>query len=89
MSQFSYLTFSTIPLTWKNHPSKETTKGSMECSSMVSVAAFGQGDLGTNPSWFTVSNSNQKLSFTNNTSVWYSSIYCNPAKMDTLVGVDK
>ena len=30
--------------------------------SMVSIATFGPGDLGSNPSWFAVSNSNQKLS---------------------------
>ena len=29
---------------------------------MVSIAAFGPGDPGTNPSWLAVSNSNQKLS---------------------------
>ena len=38
-------------------------KWSMECSSMVSVAAFGLGDPGSNPGWFAVSNSNRKLSF--------------------------
>ena len=40
----------------------------MECSSIVSKAAFGHGDLGSNPNWFAVSNSNKKLSVTNNTS---------------------
>ena len=34
------------------------------------VAAFCPGDPGSNPGWFAVSNSNQKLSFTKNTSVW-------------------
>ena len=61
----------------------------MECSSMVSIATFGPGDPGSNPGWFAVMNSNQKLSFMNNTSVWYSSKYCNPAMGDTLVGGDK
>ena len=36
---------------------------SMECNSMVSIAAFGHRDRGSNPGWFTVLNSNQKLSF--------------------------
>ena len=35
----------------------------MECSSMVSIAAYGPRDLGSNPGWFAVSNSSQKLSF--------------------------
>ena len=30
---------------------------------MVSTAAFGAGDPGSNPGWFAVLNSNQKLSF--------------------------
>ena len=34
----------------------------MECCSMVSVAAFGPGDHGSNPGWFAVLNSNLKLS---------------------------
>ena len=34
---------------------------SMECSSKVSVAAFGPGDPGSNPGWFAVSNSNKKI----------------------------
>ena len=38
---------------------------SMDCSSMVSVAAFG-----SNPGWFAVSNSNQKWTFVSNTSMW-------------------
>ena len=42
---------------------------SMECSSMISVAVFGPGDQVSNSGWFAVSNSNRKLSFTNNTSV--------------------
>ena len=46
---------------------------SMECSSIVSIAPFGPGDPGSNPGWFAVSSSDQKLSFTNNTSMWYSS----------------
>ena len=36
---------------------------SMECSSMVSVAAHCPRDLGSHPSWFAVSNSNKKLSY--------------------------
>ena len=36
---------------------------SMGCSSMVSKAAFGPGDPGTNPDWFAVLNSNKKLRF--------------------------
>ena len=34
------------------------TKKSMECSSMVSIAAFGPGDPGSNPGRFAVLNSN-------------------------------
>ena len=30
---------------------------------MVSIAAFGPGDPSSNPGWFAVLNSNQKLSF--------------------------
>ena len=56
---------------------------------MVSVATFGPGDQGSNPGQFDVSNSNKKLSFTNNTGFWYSSKYCNPAIWDTLVGGDE
>ena len=56
---------------------------------MVSIAAFGPGDLVSNPGWCPVSNSNKKLSFTISTRVWYSSKYCNPAMGDTLVGGDK
>ena len=36
---------------------------SIECSSIVSIAAFGPGDPGSNPGWFAVLNSNRKLSF--------------------------
>ena len=36
---------------------------SLECSSMVSLAAFSPGDQGSNPSWFSVSNLNQKIEF--------------------------
>ena len=32
------------------------------CNPMVSATAFGPGDLGSNPGWFAVSNSNLKLS---------------------------
>ena len=56
---------------------------------MVSVATFGPGDPGSNPSCLAVLNLNQKLSFTNNTRVWYSSKYSNPEMEDTLVGGDK
>ena len=35
----------------------------LECSSMVSVAAFSPGDPGSNPGWLAVLNSNQKLSY--------------------------
>ena len=35
----------------------------IKCSSIISIAAFGPGDPGSNPDWFSVSNSNQKLSF--------------------------
>ena len=59
---------------------------SMEYSSMVSLAAFSPGDLGSN---LAVSDSNVKLSFMNNTRVWYSSKYCNPAMGDTLEGGDE
>ena len=33
---------------------------------MVSVAALGPEDLGSNPGWFAVANSYQELSVTNN-----------------------
>ena len=56
---------------------------------MVSIAAFGPGHQGSNPGWFAVSNSNRKLSFTNNTTVWYSSKNFNPVMVGTLVGGDK
>ena len=56
---------------------------------MVSIAAFGPGDPDSNPGWFAVSNSDQKLSFTNNTSVWYSRKYSNPVMQGTLVCGDK
>ena len=42
---------------------KDFNRGSMECSSMVSISTFGPGDPGSNPGWFTVSNSSQRLSF--------------------------
>ena len=42
---------------------------SMECSSIVSIAAFDLRDPGSNPDWFAVLISNQKLSPTNNTSM--------------------
>ena len=42
---------------------------SMECSSMVSIAAVGHEDLGSNLGWVAVSNSNKKLSVTNNTNM--------------------
>ena len=51
----------------KQVSSKKWIALSMECSSMVSVAAFGPRDPGSNPGWFAVSNSNLKLSFVNNT----------------------
>ena len=35
----------------------------LECSSMVSIAALGPRVPGSNPGWFAISNSNQKLSF--------------------------
>ena len=53
---------------------------------MVRVAAFCPRNPGSNPGQFIVLNSNKKLSATNNTSVWYSSKYCNSAMGDTLVG---
>ena len=37
---------------------KHLFQASMECGSMVSIAPFGPGDLGSNPGWFAVSNSN-------------------------------
>ena len=36
---------------------------SMECRSMVSIAAFGPRVLRSNTGWFAVMNSNQKFSF--------------------------
>ena len=64
-------------------------KASMECSSMVSMAAFGPEDFGSNPGWLAVSNSNKKQSITNNTGMQYSSKYLNPVIGDILVGVNK
>ena len=49
---------------------------------MVSVLALDPGELGSYPGWFAVTNSNQKLSFTNSISVWYSSKYCKPGMGD-------
>ena len=47
------------------HPStlQKVSEATMERSSMVSIAAFGPGDPGSNPGWFAASNSNGKLSF--------------------------
>ena len=56
---------------------------------MVSTAAFGPGDPSSNPGWFAVLNSNKNLGVMNNTRVWYSSKYCNPAMGDTLEGGDE
>ena len=42
---------------------KQSLQQSVKCSSMVSIAAFGPRDPGSNPGRFAVSNSNQKLSF--------------------------
>ena len=56
----------------------------MKCHS---TAAFGARDPDSNPGWFAVSNSNRKLSVTNNTSMCYSSKYCKPAMGDTLLMV--
>ena len=53
---------------------------------MVSIATFGPGDPVSNPGWFAALNSNVKLSFMNNTSVWYLSKYYNHAMGDTLAG---
>ena len=49
----------------------------MKCSSMVCIAAFGPGDPGSNPGWFSVLNSNRKLSYKymNNTRL----VYCSSA----------
>ena len=56
---------------------------------MANVAPFVPRDRGSNPSWFAVSNSNQKLSFTNNTRMWYSSKFFNLVMGGTLEGGDK
>ena len=56
---------------------------------MVSVAAYGLGNAGSNPGWLAVLFSNKILSFKNNTIVWYSSEYCYTVMRDTLVGGDK
>ena len=56
---------------------------------MVSIAALGSGDQGSNPNYLAVSNLNKKLSSTNNTNMCYSSKYCKPAMGDILVGGDK
>ena len=53
----------------------------MECSLIVSIAAFGPGDPGSNPGWFAVSTS-KKLSVTN-------SKYHNPAMGGILVDIHK
>ena len=45
-------------------PSGLTSLGlSLVCITIVSIVAFGPQDPGSNPDWFTVSDSNQKLSF--------------------------
>ena len=56
---------------------------------MVSVAAFGPGDPGSNWGWFAVSNSNSNRVFTNNISFLYSSKYCDSVLGGNLVGGDK
>ena len=61
----------------------------MECSSIVSIAAFNPKDPGSNPGWFAVSNSNRKLNFMNYASLWYSGKYCNPVMGSTLIVGDK
>ena len=42
---------------------KSIRKNGQECNSMVTKAAFGPGDLDSNPDWFAIPNSNPKLSF--------------------------
>ena len=61
----------------------------MECSSRDDITAFGPGDAGSNPDWFAILNSNQNWVFINNTSLRYSSNYCNPVMGGTLVSGDK
>ena len=56
---------------------------------MVSVASFSPGNPSSNLDWFTVSNSNQNLSVTNNASMLYSSKLRKPAMGVILVGIDK
>ena len=55
---------------------------------MVSIAAFGPGDPGSNPGWFAVSNANKKLSFYKYHHI-YSRQHRNPAIRGILVGIDK
>ena len=55
---------------------------------MVSITAFSPGHPSSNPDFFTVSNSNIKLSVTNNTRLWCTNKYYSPAMADTLVGGD-
>ena len=56
---------------------------------MVSVAAFGLEDPGSNPGWFAVTNLNQKLTFKIMQACCTLAITVTPALGDTLVGGDK
>ena len=60
---------------------------SMKCISMLSLATYSPIDWDPNPGWFSVWNSNQKLSVMNNASMWYSSKYCKLAIITTLLVV--
>ena len=52
----------------------------MECNLIVSPAAFGPIDQGSNLAGLLSQIQIENCVFTNNRSLWYSSKYCNPAR---------
>ena len=56
---------------------------------MVSVAHSGPGDPGFKSRLVRCHEFKSKIEFHENTIVWYSSKYCNPAMGDTFLGGDK
>ena len=55
---------------------------------MVTVAASDPEDMDLNHGLFAVSNSNKKLSVTNNTNMLFSSKYCSPAIEGIFAGIN-
>ena len=63
----------------------------MECSSIVSIAPFGPGNLGSKLGWFVVLNSNPKLSFNQEITQAYDrwTLIVITVNVNSLVGGDK